>query len=230
MTSTPTLTRIVRNSILDAAAIVLPVRCAGCEAPDRALCGACELALAPAVRHRTVHSLPVWSALEYDGVARKVLLAFKDGGRVDAARPLAAALRPAIAAAQSETRARGGQTGGALLPVLIPSTRAARRQRGYHPTGMVLARSRILVPPLWRALRLTRQTADQAGLSGRERSENRSGSLVASPRLRGRSCLIVDDIVTTGATLAEAARAVRSAGGEIVGAATLAWTPLRGAG
>ncbi|MFP3380468.1 hypothetical protein SB767_29550, partial [Bacillus sp. SIMBA_069] len=96
----------------------------------------------------------------------------------------------------------------ALLPVLVPSTRAAWRRRGYHPTRSVLARAHILVPPLWGALRLSRQTADQAGLTLDQRSGNRAGSIVASRRLAGRDCLIVDDIVTSGATVAESARAI----------------------
>ena len=162
-----------------------------------------------------------------------MLLAYKDGGRVDVARALARALACAVAEAQrggDRGGVRGEGTGAALLPVLIPSTRAAWRRRGYHPTRSVLARAHILVPPLWRALRLSRQTADQAGLTASERSGNREGSFVASPRLGGRDCLIVDDIVTSGATIVEAARAIRSAGGAVAGAASIARTPLRGSG
>lgn len=209
-----------RDAVLDAAAVLLPVRCAGCSAPDRALCPDCTRALTPEARRHTVAGVPVWSSLDYDDIPRTVLLAFKDGGRVDAARALAGALRPALAAAAGERRS-------AAIPVLIPSTRAAWRRRGYHPTGMVLARSRALAPPLWRALRLTRQTADQAALGTVERAGNRAGSLVASPRVRGRRCVIVDDIVTSGATIAEAARAIRAAGGSIAGAAAVARTPRR---
>lgn len=216
-------TTLVRESLLDAAAILLPVRCAGCKAADRALCPACERAIAPRVSRVVVAGLPVWAALEYDGVARSVLLAYKDAGRVDMARALARALRAAVATAQAESAAEHGAR-AALLPVLIPSTRAARRRRGYHPTGMLLNRARILVPPLWGALSHTRQTQDQAQLSAAQRAQNRAGSLTASRRLRGRTCLIVDDIVTTGATALEAARAIQAAGGRVAGVAALAHT------
>jgi len=216
----PDLRSTVRDAFLDAAAVLLPVSCAGCAAPDRSLCADCTRALTPEVRLRTVRGVAVWSALDYDEVPRTVLLAYKEGGRVDTARPLAGALTPALAAA-------AGPPGRGAVPVLIPSTRAAWRRRGYHPTGMVLARTRVLAPPLWHALRLTRQTADQAALGNVQRSDNRAGSMVASRRLRGRRCVIVDDIVTSGATIAEAARAIRAAGGTVGGAATIAHTPRR---
>lgn len=223
---------LVRESLLDAAAIVLPVRCAGCRRPDRSLCDECEAELRPVTRLDAVGEIPVWSALSYEGVARRVLLAYKDGGRVDVVRALARALRSAVAEAQRQAArgGPGGDGGAALLPVLIPSTRSAWRRRGYHPSRSVLARAHILVPPLWRALRLSRQTADQAGLNVKQRSGNRRGSFVASKRLAGRTCLIVDDIVTSGATIAEAARAIQAAGGRVAGAAAIARTPLRAGG
>ena len=230
---------LVRESLLDAAAIVLPVRCAGCRRPDRSLCDECDAELRPVTRLDAVGEIPVWSALSYEGVARRVLLAYKDGGRVDVVRALARALRSAVAEAQRQAARGGGHSGGAdaagaagaaLLPVLIPSTRSAWRRRGYHPSRSVLARAHILVPPLWRALRLSRQTADQVGLNAAQRSGNRQGSFVASKRLAGRTCLIVDDIVTSGATIAEAARAIQAAGGRVAGAAAIARTPLRAGG
>ena len=68
------------------------------------------------------------------------------------------------------------------------------------------------------------EAADQVGLGRQERVWNRQGSLVALRPLEGLSCLIVDDIVTTGATILEARRAVLEAGGEVLGLATLAET------
>lgn len=219
---------LLSEAFRDAAAVLLPVRCAGCGEPDRSLCLACRRELAPRVSVSSVAALPVWAALDYSGVPRRVLLAFKESGRVDAAPALGRALRAAIVGAQRAGPVPPVGRSGALLPVLIPSTAAARRRRGFHPTGLVLARASILVPPLRGALRLTRQTQDQAGLSSVGRAANREGSLVASRRLRGRRCLLVDDIVTSGATIAEAARAIERAGGIVVGAAAVARTARRG--
>lgn len=77
-----------------------------------------------------------------------------------------------------------------------------------------------------RALRAARQTADQASLGSAERTANREGSLAAVRRLDGRCFVVVDDIVTTGATLREARRAITEAGGRVLCAVALANTAL----
>ncbi|MEV6688895.1 phosphoribosyltransferase family protein, partial [Streptomyces sp. NPDC051130] len=113
-----------------------------------------------------------------------------------------------------------------------PSTRRQTRARGHDPARRIaLAASARLrgagvparVAPV---LRLRRRVADQAGLGARERWENLAGALEVRPagmRLAGGArIVVVDDVMTTGATLAEAARALRAAGLRVAGAAVVA--------
>lgn len=214
------------EALLDALAVLAPTTCCGCDAPDRALCPRCRSALAPSPRRWTVESeppLPVWAALDYGGAARRVLLAFKDGGRTDAARALARPLRASIRSALAAAR-RATSGDGFVRLATIPSTRAAYRRRGYQPVELVLARAGLRPE---HPLRIARQTADQAGLGLADRAVNRGGSLRAQPAAAGIDWLLVDDILTTGATLLEARRALVAAGGRVVGAAVIAHTPLR---
>lgn len=197
----------------------MPTECSGCGLPDRALCGACLAALAPQVHSSERAGVLVWSALDYSGVARRVLGAFKDGGRTDAAGALAAPLRAAVAAALAPV-----PDGPGVHLVTVPSSRRAWRIRGYHPVELLLGRSGLRTT---RLLRTVGETQDQVGLGSAERGQNRTGSLVAHRSLRGFRVLVVDDILTTGATVLEVRRAVLAAGGEVVGVATLAETRRR---
>ncbi len=203
----------ILGALLDALAVLSPVDCAGCGSPDRALCERCRLQLQPAV---TPRSLPdgslVFTAVRYEGVARAAVLAFKEGGRTDIARALGTSLSAALErVAQPEAEF-----------VAVPSGRSARRRRGYDPV-VLLCRKAGVVPAA--VLRVTRSTASQKTLGASGRAANLRDSMSARVALDGRRFILVDDIVTTGASLAEAARAVRAAGGEVVGQAALAFTP-----
>ena len=213
-----------REAVFDAASVLFPVSCSGCGAPDRALCRACRRALdpRPAIVHDVDAPMPIVAALPYSGAVRAVVLAYKDHGRTDAGAALGGALRAAVLEALAVSR-RSGAPGRVVL-VTIPSTRAAFRRRGYHPTALLLRRARL---PAARRLRLSRRPADQAGLSAAERARNRSGTFVAPRRLAGRDCIVVDDIVTSGATVREAARAIEAVNGTVIGVAAVAHTVLR---
>lgn len=163
------------------------------------------------------------AALDYGDVARRVLLAYKDGGRTDAASALAPALRAAVVAALA-ARPSPSPPGRPVRLATIPSTRLAYRRRGYHPVELVLARAGLRAA---HPLRIVRQTEDQAGLGLSARAENRRGSLRSNARAAGSDWLLIDDILTTGATLLEAERAIRAGGGRVLGAAVIAHTPLR---
>lgn len=196
----------MHSALLDALAVLLPVDCAGCGAPNRSVCAACLGALeGKPIESRTPGGLLVLSACAYEGVTRNLVLALKESNRTDAARPLAGALAPLLATASTL--------------VLVPPSPAAWRRRGYDPVRLLVRR------PTMRALRVARATADQKTLGVDERAVNRAGSLEPTRSLAGLRVVVVDDVMTTGATLDEAARAIRSAGGEVDHAVTFAATP-----
>ncbi len=119
-----------------------------------------------------------------------------------------------------------------LLLIPIPSAPRAVAGRGHDPVRrMALAAARDLrregVPVrVLNVLKQRRTVVDQAGLSARQRLANVSGALIvvtgAGRLLAAAPVVLVDDLMTTGASLAEAARAVRAAGGRVVGAGVVA--------
>ncbi|MEU6997101.1 phosphoribosyltransferase family protein [Nonomuraea sp. NPDC046570] len=217
--------------------VFLPQRCAGCQTPGPPLCPSCtaELTSRPALRMPVPApaGLPeCWSAGDYSGAARRAVLAYKEQGRTSLAGPLALAL------AFTMTRALGRE--GPVLVVPVPSARGTLRARGHDPVGRLAALAtrhlRALGRPavLCRALTQVRKVGDQAGLSSTERAANLHASLgltrAGKSALNGRTgppVVIVDDVVTTGATLAEAARALRAAGASVRLAATVTATRRR---
>jgi ComF family protein len=199
---------------LDALALLLPVSCVGCGAVDRALCAACRPALRAVPESRLLpDGTTVSAALRYEGVVRHAVLDFKENGRTDAARALAAPLATAVSCAAS----------GPVRLVAMPVTRAAYRRRGYDPVRLLLRRAGLGAPH--DVLELRRASGEQKNLGRVARSENREGTMAARRDLATWRIVLVDDVVTTGATLIEAARAVRAAGGQVVAAAVLASTP-----
>lgn len=137
-------------------------------------------------------------------------------------------------AAQRRAGSRGTAPGaGTALLVPVPSARRSVAARGHDPTRRIALaaaaelRGEGLPVRVACVLRQRREVADQAGLGAGERLANMAGALEAvagwSQALSGFGCVVlVDDLLTTGASLAEAARAVTAAGGRVVGAAVVA--------
>ncbi|MFF4805483.1 ComF family protein [Streptomyces sp. NPDC001351] len=209
--------------------LVLPAECGGCGRPRTVLCPECRAVLsgtAPS-RVRPVPEPPglpvVHAAARYADEVRATLLAHKERGALALAAPLGTALAGAVQAGLSEAAAGPAAAGGGMpvLLVPVPSARAAVRARGHDPVRRIAlaaagelrrtgTAARVLA-----VLRQRRAVADQSGLNSRQRLDNLAGALAVTPGgdrlLRGGSIVLVDDLMTTGASLAEAARAVRAA-------------------
>lgn len=204
--------RSVRGALAEALTFWFPVACAGCGALDVELCGGCRAELTPRSRRRTAApGLEVTSALEFTGPAARVIRALKEEGRTGLARALAPAVVHALWTA--------APTGAVVTTV--PSSSAAVRRRGYRPVELLLRHAGVRPA---RVLRLTRAPLDQRGLGRTARRANVSGAFVARHPVSG-PIVVVDDVVTTGATLADAVRALRTAGASEVIAVAVAHTP-----
>lgn len=218
--------RRLTSSLVD---LVLPRRCAGCGAPAVLLCAACRGDAVPFVVPAAPY--PVFTAARYEDGVRRAVIAYKERGR----RELAGVLGALLAAAVTAVLDTVTEPASGVVLVSPPSSRAVAAQRGGDHV-VRLSRAAVRAGP--RAgpggrpgvavgvLRSVRPVADSAGLGVAARARNLAGSMRAEPA-RGRRAVLVDDIVTTGATLAEAARALGAAGWDVLGAATVAATPRR---
>lgn len=223
------------GALAELADLALARSCAGCGRTGTRWCNGCAPALyGPVVRRTLGGDLHVWSAAPYDGVVQTALVGWKDRDRRDLGPVLAAAMGRAALAAVT---ALGPAAAPGLLVVPAPSSIAARRGRGWQPTRDLGARTtrrlrRQGTPArLLPVLRQRRGVADQAGLAAAGRATNLAGALWVPAgwhaAVRGRPVLLVDDVVTTGATLLESVRALRDAGAGPVVAVTVAATALR---
>lgn len=232
----------MRGLWADLADLVLPADCAGCRERRPGLrhgvCPACVAALSQ-LRPRAVRptpdppGLPSCVALgSYAGPLREALLAYKEHGRHGLARPLGALLAEVVAAAVGEPRPL------ALVPV--PDTAAAARSRyGDHLDRLARHCAARLNRGGWaarvhRPLRaLPRPDSVTLDSAGRAAAAGAAFQLRSTGPLRGGAAgpapvvVLLDDIVTTGVTLAAASGVLSAAGWAPIVAAVLAATEKR---
>lgn len=175
---------------------------------------------------------PTWALTPYEQVVRRIVVAHKDNGRVALRAELSRLWRVALAGAlAADAGLRRAALSPPLLVVPAPSSPASIRARGRDPWREVVTEALADEPRLCllRPLVLRRRVRDQAGLDAADRAANLAGAMtVRRPiDLTGRALVIADDVVTTGVTLAEAARALRAAGAADVRAVVIAATARR---
>ncbi|WP_146211093.1 ComF family protein [Quadrisphaera granulorum] len=198
---------------------------------------------------------PTWAATAYEGAVQRAVVAWKDRDRTDLSRWLGPALASSVLAALEQTEhlvpellapasslsreASGPGRPASVLLVPVPSRRAAVARRGRDAVadlaaaaarGLRLQGLPVVAAPV---LRPARRVRDQSGLDASGRAGNLRRALEvgpAGPRLEGRVVVLVDDVVTTGATLAEAARVLREHACPAVAAAVVAAAQRRGGG
>ncbi len=213
------------QSILDA---IFPPTCVACDdvllSNDAApLCGECA-GRVPWLNHQVWPSLEspawddAWAVTRFEGPLVAALHAFKYANRVDLTRGLSQLLArlPLVALQRDDC---------VLIPVPLAMQRL--RMRGYNQS-LLLARA---LSKKWRTpvfidrLRRVRETPPQVGLEAAARKDNMRGAFAwcgASHALRNQHVILIDDVLTTGATLNACARVLRNAGAEKISVAVVA--------
>ncbi len=204
--------------------LILPLECGGCGAPSTRWCPACAAELTARadeprlVTPRLDPGVPVLSLGRYAAARRQAIVAMKEHGRADLVAPLAAALHTGL------SRLLGwGLLEAPLILVPAPTRRMAARRRGGDPVTRVAQRATTDIPGITvrRALRLTGRTRDSVGLSSADRQRNLAGRVRLTRPVPGPA-VIVDDVVTTGATACESVRALQTAGVQVLAVLALA--------
>ena len=211
-----------------AADLLLGAACPGCGRPSRALCAACTASIAPRPTVVRSDSVDVAASGEHTDVLRLAIVAWKEEGRTSLLRPLAHLL------ATSVVEVVGDSTTPVVL-VPVPTSRRSRLARGADVVDQLAGAAAVLLRgagtdvTVRQALRVARRTVDQSGLGARDRVRNLAGAfaLRSDEGLADCTVVVVDDIVTTGVTIAEAVRALTAAGHRPRAAAVVAHRPLR---
>ena len=225
----------MRELLVPAADLLLGARCPGCGRPALTLCRTCGEAIrpdpavvwpqpCPRTLRRPTRVTPVAAGANAD-LLRRVLVAWKESGN----SRLTSVLDHLLAASVVEH----ARPANPVVLVPVPTSRRSRRERGCDLVDELARSAARLLREVGidarvsQALAPARVTVDQVGLSAAERANNLHGAFrMRTDRvLAGRDVVVVDDILTTGATVSEAVRVLGAAGHRPVGIAVVAATP-----
>lgn len=205
--------------------IIFPSRCIGCTRLGISICSECRKQWHPHIYQREINcngkDFPVLSAIQYSPIASRVLLSAKES-QIRAADQLI--VNGIVHSLNTFVKRYGSAT---LVPV--PSRKSANRKRGRNFLKEIT--SQVAVEVGLSSISLlthSRRVKDQSRLNITDRSENVSRAFTIAPELTaqlsagntGPMIIVIDDLITTGATLSEAIRALRTAGFTVLGAVT----------
>ena len=192
------------RTMQDIAQLLFPTRCLGCHKLSPVICPDCSVQWKKSKFVTRYSSLTVHSTVMYTPVAAKIIMAAKENGASSADKLLVDAIMWQIRKQEFNLNS--------IRLVPIPSSKRSIRNRGRSfIIDIVQQISRQTGIPVLDCLDLTGKTIDQSRLNRQQRLQNMKGAISMKAVARGE-LLLIDDVITTGATLKEAARALNSQG------------------
>lgn len=194
--------------------LLFPIRCYGCGAIGISICSLCRSEWNPHLYSSSIGKMPVHSSILYSPIASRIVLAAKENGLKGADTLIVESIANVLVRTQLD------RCNVQLVP--IPSSARARRRRGRSFIVDIVNRVSLEVSaPMSNVLELTRKVRDQSGLHAKARAVNMEGAIALKVGVFPRGNLIlVDDVMTTGATLREAARALTCQGFHVLASVT----------
>ena len=186
--------------------LLFPVHCFGCNAVGIEICSKCRKYWNPHFYLQNIEGLTVYSSIRYSNISRSILLSAKENSLRIADELIIDALINCLHRLPTQVLRKA-----ILMPV--PGSKRAIRKRGRDfiqaITNEVSLRSGL---PMFEGMIVQRRLLDQSGLSAVDRKRNIYGAFNYTGELVKGEILLVDDLVTTGATLLEAKRALNVEG------------------
>ena len=205
--------------------LLLPSNCILCATAGSNLCEQCELDLKLKVRKVSRQGIAGFATTDYTSQVAKLIHEFKEGKQTSLAKIFCKAMLPALNNFELQN----------CSLVYMPSKSKSFASRGFVPAKIManelsrqIAKQQKVLVPVYGGLGFLPEAAkrieDQASLSGKDRRTNLVGTMRLAARPKQNRAILIDDIITTGATLTEAARALADIGVQVLGFVTFAET------
>ena len=194
--------------------LFLPAKCLFCDELGDRVCATCTLNVGSSPRIVYRDGLIGFSATDYNSASQKLLRSYKELGESELASLIAESMFPLLRCFE--------QPPDFLVP--MPSNRSSLRERGFNPAELLARELSVRLPGVsWvNTLSRVRETKDQSKLNPSERRANQAGSMLS--KVGSGRIILVDDVVTTGATLLTAKQTLENAGYFVEGFITFAET------